>query len=134
VFESYPFPVDDPDHLRKEQEHGTRFFTVWEEGDLVAASSMEPGGASGVVEMTDFATLPAHRGKGLATHLLSLMDRAAAKAGKRVAYTIARAASFGMNITFARRKYTFGGTLVNNTQISGAIESMNVWYKPLGSA
>lgn len=131
VFDSYPFPIHDPDHLRREQEAGTRFFTVWEGEDLVAASSMEPGGAPGTVEMTDFATLPSQRGKGLATYLLALMDRRAEEAGERVAYTIARAVSFGMNITFARRGYVFGGTLVNNTQISGAIESMNIWYKVL---
>ena len=131
VFPSYPFPINDPVHLRGEQEKGTRFFTVWEGGALVAASSMEPGGAPGTVEMTDFATLPSHRGKGLATYLLRVMDEAAESAGERVAYTIARAVSFGMNITFARRGYSFGGTLVNNTQISGAIESMNIWYKVL---
>ena len=133
VFDSYPFPINDPLHLREEQEGGTRFFTAWEDEALVAASSMEAGGAPGAVEMTDFATLPSHRGRGLATHLLALMDRAARKTGQRVAYTIARAVSFGMNITFARRGYRFAGTLVNNTQISGDIESMNVWYKLLSS-
>jgi len=129
VFASYPFPIDDPGHIRNEMEAGTRYFTVWDGKDLVAASSMEPGGAPGTVEMTDFATLPSHRGRGLATHLLSLMDRTAKETGVVVAYTIARALSFGMNITFARRGYLYAGTLVNNTQISGSIESMNVWYK-----
>lgn len=132
VFDSYPFPIHDPAHLREERERGTRFFSAWENGDLIAASSMEPGGASGTVEMTDFATLPTHRGRGLASWLLRLMDRAARDTGHRVAYTIARAVSFGMNITFARRSYIFAGTLVNNTQIGGSIESMNVWYKGLG--
>jgi hypothetical protein len=37
-----------------------------------------------------------------------------------------------MNITFARAGYRYAGTLVNNTQICGQLESMNVWYKPLG--
>jgi hypothetical protein len=27
--------------------------------------------------------------------------------------------------------YLFAGTLTNNTNISGKIESMNVWYKSL---
>jgi len=48
------------------------------------------------------------------------------------AYTIARALSAGMNVTFARAGYDYGGTLTNNTNICGQIESMNVWYKPLG--
>jgi putative beta-lysine N-acetyltransferase len=83
--------------------------------------------------MTDFATLPAYRGRGLATRLLGLMGCQAIESGVRVAYTIARAVSFGMNITFARHAYQYGGTLINNTQIAGSIESMNVWYRLLGS-
>ena len=51
--------------------------------------------------------------------------------GILTAYTIARSLSYGMNITFARQGYRFGGTLTNNTEISGAIESMNVWYRSL---
>jgi putative beta-lysine N-acetyltransferase len=131
VFESYPFPIQEPAHLREEMDGGTRFFTAWEGDRLVAASSMEPGGADGAVEMTDFATLSEYRGRGLATRLLAIMDRVGRASGRRVAYTIARAPSHGMNITFARRGYRYGGTLINNTQISGAIESMNVWYKLL---
>ncbi|MEZ4485255.1 MAG: hypothetical protein R2864_11955 [Syntrophotaleaceae bacterium] len=34
-----------------------------------------------------------------------------------------------MNITFAKHGYSYGGTLTNNTQISGDLESMVVWYK-----
>jgi hypothetical protein len=38
-----------------------------------------------------------------------------------------------MNITFAKNGYEFCGTLTNNTDISGGLESMNVWFKPLDS-
>lgn len=51
--------------------------------------------------------------------------------GIKTAYTIARSTSFGMNKTFARQGFDFGGTLVNNTLIGDTIESMNVWYKAL---
>jgi len=51
--------------------------------------------------------------------------------GIKTAYTIARAASPGMNITFGRAGYAFSGRLKNNTQIAGDLESMNVWHKPL---
>jgi putative beta-lysine N-acetyltransferase len=129
VFESYPFPIHDPEFIENALDEGTRFFTVWDGESLVAASSMEPGGAPGAVEMTDFATLPSHRGRGLATALLRVMDGQARDVGLRLAYTIARSVSFGMNITFARRSYRYAGTLVNNTQIAGSIESMNVWFK-----
>lgn len=131
VFVTYPFAIHDPAHLRAEMGLGTRYFTAWEGKTLVAASSMEPGGADGAVEMTDFATHPAYRGQGLATRLLGIMERCAREGGIRLAYTIARARSFGMNITFGRRGYRYRGRLVNNTQIAGSIESMNVWSKRL---
>lgn len=36
-----------------------------------------------------------------------------------------------MNVTFSKLNYNYGGTLINNTNISGDLESMNVWYKIL---
>ncbi len=59
------------------------------------------------------------------------MEEKSFKLGIKTVFTIARAKSPGMNITFARSGYDYGGTLVNNTNISGQIESMNVWYKSL---
>jgi hypothetical protein len=49
----------------------------------------------------------------------------------KTAYTIARAMSPGMNITFKKSGYKFCGRLRNSTNISGRIESMNVWYKSI---
>lgn len=83
--------------------------------------------------MTDFATLPDHLGQGLAVRLLWHMEREMPGYQMRTAYTIARSLSPGMNITFAKMGYLFAGTLVNNTDISGQIESMNIWYKRLAS-
>ncbi len=81
--------------------------------------------------MTDFATLPKWRGKGFAQCLLLHMEKTMKRRGIKTAYTIARAMSAGMNVTFSRAGYRFGGRLKNNTNISGNIESMNVWYKQL---
>ena len=51
--------------------------------------------------------------------------------GMHTAFSIARALSLAMNTLFSRRGYTYGGTLVNNTNIAREIESMHVWYKRL---
>jgi putative beta-lysine N-acetyltransferase len=83
--------------------------------------------------MTDFATHPDWLGHGLAVQLLDVMEDHMTERGICTAYTIARAISPGMNITFAKLGYQFGGCLVNNTNISGRIESMNIWHKPLAS-
>lgn len=131
VFESYPFPIHDPDYLRQTMDSHIDYFAVYETGRMVAVSSAEMDHEAENVEMTDFATLPDHRGRGLASALLIHMEHQMRQKGLKTAYTIARALSAGMNITFARVGYRFAGTLVNNTNICGGLESMNVWYKPL---
>ncbi len=132
VFPTYPFPIHDSGYLEQTMADNVVYFGVWhEQGELLALSSAEMDLAGHNVEMTDFATLPERRGQGLATRLLAGMESVMAERGMRMAYTIARAYSYGMNITFAKLGYAFGGTLTRNTQISGDLESMNVWYKPL---
>jgi putative beta-lysine N-acetyltransferase len=84
-------------------------------------------------EMMDFATLPDWRRQGLACRLLSQMEREMKRFGMLTAYTIARVLSPGVNITFAKMGYNYAGTLKNNCNISGCIESMNVPYKTLES-
>jgi putative beta-lysine N-acetyltransferase len=131
VFPTYPFPIDDPGYLRETMRAKVVYFGIEKRGELVAVSSSEFDESSRTVEMTDFATLPAWRGHGLARTLLARMDEAAPGCGARLAYTIARALSPGMNIAFSKQGYSYAGRLVNNTNISGKIESMNVWYKKL---
>lgn len=131
VFESYPFPIHDPAYIRQTMASHVVYFGARRGSELVALSSAEMDRESASVEMTDFATLPSHRGSGIAVWLLSAMEAAMNERGIATAYTIARAASYGMNITFARMGYAYAGRLVNNTHIFGRLESMNVWYKSL---
>jgi len=134
VFASYPFPIDDPAFLRRSMAEGTVFVGVRDETSrLIAAASAELSDKTLTCELTDFATLPESRGTGLASALLAGLETAVTAQGMRVAYTIARATSASMNSVFVRREYTYAGTLVNNTHISGRIESMNVWYHKLDS-
>ncbi|MBW2569041.1 MAG: putative beta-lysine N-acetyltransferase [Deltaproteobacteria bacterium] len=131
VFPTYPFPIDSPEYLLETMHTHVVYFGVEIEGKLVALSSAEMDESSQNVEMTDFATCSAWRGNGFAYHLLKCMEEEMKTRGIKTAYTIARAISYGMNITFAKMGYAFGGRLVNNTNISGQIESMNVWHKSL---
>ncbi|MGE4489803.1 MAG: putative beta-lysine N-acetyltransferase [Kiritimatiellales bacterium] len=130
VFESYPFPIQDPNYLIETMRNHVCYFVAEKDGKIAAAASGEMDKENRNAEMTDFATLPDHLGRGLAVHLLKFMEPEMKKRGIATLYTIARAVSPGMNITFSKCGYTFGGTLINNTQISGAIESMNLWYRP----
>ncbi len=131
VFATYPFPIHQEGYIRETMEHGVRYFCVRIGGVIAAVSSAELDPGEEYVEMTDFATRPEYRGQGLSGHLLASMETAMRSAGMKTAYTIARATSFPMNITFARAGYAYGGTLLNNTGICGGVESMHVWFRDL---
>jgi putative beta-lysine N-acetyltransferase len=131
VFASYPFPIEDPEYLRRTMTENVIYAGIWQDKKLLALSSAEVDRKMMNAEMTDFATHPDSRGHGFAGVLLQKLEGLMAAADIKTCYTIARATSFGMNITFAGNRYTFAGTLINNTQISGSLESMNVWYKQL---
>ncbi len=134
VFPSYPFPIFDETYLLDTMATHIRYFGAFTTNRLVAAASAEMDREARNAEMTDFATDPGHRKRGLAVELLRAMESDIKAAGFATLYTIARAVSVGINATFARCGYQFGGTLINNTQISGSIESMNVWYRSLASS
>lgn len=131
VFNSYPFPIYDPEFIKDTIKNNTAYFTCKDKDKIVAASSAEINPRCSYAEMTDFATLPEYRQKGIASSLLEKMENKMEIMGIKTAYTIARAISPGMNFTFANAGYIYSGTLVNNTQISGKLESMNIWYKTI---
>ncbi|MFB6318937.1 putative beta-lysine N-acetyltransferase [Saccharicrinis sp. FJH54] len=131
VFETYPFPIHDPDYIREVMKSHVRFWGAYLDDKLIGLSSAEMDRQSGAAEMTDFAVLPESRGKRIAYHLLHLMEKGMLDENIKTVYTIARIKSAAMNKTFINSGYTFGGTLVNNTNISGNIESMNVYFKKL---
>lgn len=130
VFTSYPFPVFDSDYISETMDDNIEYIGAFVDEELIGIASAEKYPESCSVEMTDFAVLPQYRGQGIAKSLLkALEDELFGRGGYKVFYTIARALSYGMNITFGQCGYRFAGTLTNNTNISGSLESMNVWYK-----
>lgn len=131
VFETYPFPVHRPAYLKHTMKTGSRYFAVRQEGRLAAVAAAEIHRRDQHAEMTDFATLPHYRRQGLAGCLLGHMEKAVRHLDVRTAFTIARAASPGMNAVFRKNGYRYAGLLRNNTQIAGRLESMAVWYKSL---
>lgn len=128
VFPTYPYPVYEAAYLEKCMQH-TLYGLVYLDDCLAAAASAEINFKFGNAEMTDFASLPVHRGQGLAPFILAELEKVISAQGIRCFYTLARSTSPGMNLTFARASYQYAGTLVNNCNISGGFEDMNVFYK-----
>jgi putative beta-lysine N-acetyltransferase len=131
VFASYPFPIFEPAYIRETMADNVFYFGAAYRGKLVALSSSEIDFKGQNAEMTDFSTLPAHLGKGLSLCLLETMEQEMKKQQIKTLYTIARLNSVPMNKTFLHFDYWYAGTLIQNTNIAGQLESMNVYYKHL---
>lgn len=131
VFETYPFPIHRPQFIERMMAAGNLYFCIRVRGKMVALAASEIDFSNQNVEMTDFATLPKWRAMGLAGRLLRHMEDKTRLLGIKTAYTIARAASPGMNAVLKSNGYRYAGMLKNNSQICGSIQSMTVWYKHL---
>ena len=133
TFESYPFPVSSPAYVLETIQRDVVYGLVRDEaGMLVAAASAETVPDLHNAEMTDFATLPSHRGRGLAKLLLAFLEDEVSRRGITNLYTLARASSRGMNTVFHVLGYEHSGTLVKNCHIGGKLEDMHCWCKSIG--
>lgn len=131
VFSTRPSPVHDPACIVAAMKMSSVFYGIWLGESLVALSGAEIDQASNSAELCNFATLKEYRGHGLGMHLLQQMEEHLWQLGIRSLFSITRAYSFGMNLTFASNDYRFGGTLINNSFDYGNLESENVWHKAL---
>ncbi len=129
VFETYPFEIFDDSYIQKTMGENVDYFGVFDGDKIIAVSSSEMDFENKNCEMTDFAALPECRGNGFSYFLLKEMEKSTRAKGIKTFYTIARSQNAAINMAFAKCGYTFGGKLVNNTNICGKIESMNIWFK-----
>lgn len=133
VFETYPSPLTNPDYIESIMGPEMLFKIAYRDGHPVAAASADISRKYSNAEMTDCATIPNAQGKGIMQALLLCLEADILKEGIQTAYTLARATSVGMNRSFFRLNYEFSGRLINNCDIFGQFEDLNIWVKPLCS-
>lgn len=132
VFKTYPSPLTHPDYILATMERNVLYRAVVDEdGHLVSAASAEIDEKHSNAELTDCATSPRARGKGLMFHIVHALEHDLRAHGIMTAYSLARARSVGMNRVFYRLGHEFSGRLVNNCDIYGQFEDMNIWVKRL---
>lgn len=134
TFPVYPTPLH-PGHIAEAIESRANLFRVVldSRGALAAVASAELDHQRRSAEMTDCATAPAHRGRGLMARLLFRLELdVRQRFGIRDFYSLARACEVSMNCVFRKLGYGFTGRLVNNCRMPTGWESMNVWCKQVG--
>lgn len=131
TFSDYPSSLAPATIAEAIREESHRFrMLVDEAGTLAAVASAEIDRKRSAAEMTDCATRPDHRGRGLMSYLLWRLERDMVHDyGIRDLYTLARADEPGMNCAFAKLGYTFTGRLAGNCRMPNGWESMNIWCR-----
>jgi putative beta-lysine N-acetyltransferase len=131
TFSEYPDSLEEADIQRSIRRRDKLFRLIWlEGGPLVSVASAEVDRRRLCVEMTDCATRPDHRGRGLMAYLLSQLEQDVLRwTGIVHLYTLARAGETGMNCVFSKLGYGYAGRLVNNCRMPTGWESMNIWSK-----
>ncbi len=131
VFEAYPTPSDDPEYIAADLAAGTPYRVAMEGPRVVACASADLVEAARTAELTDCATLPEARGKGLMQALLrGLMSDLRAR-GYPTAFTLCRARNPGINLAFRRAGFSLRGRMTRSCRIGSGLEDMNVWSRHL---
>ena len=131
VFETYPSPLTNPDYIKSTMDRNVVYKIAMLKGEAIAVASAEVNKKHSNAEMTDCATTPKARNKGLMQHILIALEENLKKMNIKTAYTLARANSISMNKVFFRLNYEYSGRLINNCDIFGNYEDMNIWVKKI---
>lgn len=133
TFAAYPTPSGDPEYVAAAIAEGTPFRFIEVNGQVVACASADLIPDARTAELTDCATRPTHRGRGLMQNvLLDLMDDVRAL-DYPTAFTLARARIPGVNLAFARLGFELHGTMRQSCRIGAGIEDMNILSRRLDS-
>jgi putative beta-lysine N-acetyltransferase len=134
VFATYPSPLTHPDYVLATMERDVIYACISDEnGDIVSAASAEIDVKHSNAELTDCATLKKERGRSLMFHILTRLEGELVRRQIMTGYSLARAPSVGMNRVFRRLGYAYSGRLINNCDIYGQFEDMNIWVRRLST-
>ncbi|WP_163539465.1 putative beta-lysine N-acetyltransferase [Gracilibacillus sp. YIM 98692] len=131
VFQSYPTPMNDPVFIEEMMQSDVYFLVVQHNGMIVSACSADILPHFRSAELSDCATYPEHRAKQLLSYQVAHLIPKVKKMGIRTLFSYSRANSVGMNLVNVKHGFTFGGRMVQNSNIAGSMENMNIWYKVL---
>lgn len=128
AFSTYSVPIAEAEFLLKMTTKDFKFFGLFHQNELLISTILKIHAKESNIEIVDFATHPDYKGQNLSYYLVQKIKAYGFENGYKTIYSLARATSYGLNITFSKHGFMLGGTLLNNTVIRGNLESMNVWY------
>jgi len=129
VFSAYPSPVYNEEYLMETMNGNVLYKVADHNGKIVGIASADMDKDNLNAEITDCATYPDYRGKGILSNIIYSLELDLKKKGFITLYSLCRAINPGINIVLSKHNYKFTGRLINNCNICGAFEDMNIWIK-----
>ncbi|MCX8131962.1 MAG: putative beta-lysine N-acetyltransferase [Clostridia bacterium] len=131
VFDTYPSPVFCSKYLQSVMSTQILFKVAVEDGKIISIASADTDTHNMNAEITDCATFPEHRGRGILTNLIQSLEYDLHRKGFHTLYSLSRAINHGINKSLSNLDYKYCGRLINNCHICGNFEDMNIWAKKL---
>ncbi|MDW2796173.1 putative beta-lysine N-acetyltransferase [Clostridium boliviensis] len=133
VFSTYPTPVYDEEYIRQTMNEKILYKVAQSEGKIIGMASADMDSKNRNAEMTDCATYPDYRGKGVLSNIIHELEEELKNRKFIALYSLSRAVNVGVNMALCKHQYKYRGRLINNCNICGAFEDMNIWVKSLDS-
>lgn len=133
VFSTYPSPVYEEDFLKETMNGKVLYKVAVLEGKIIGIASADMDTDNLNAEITDCATYPEHRGKGILSNIIYQLEEELKNMNFITLYSLSRAINPGINMVLSKHNYKYTGRLINNCNICGAFEDMNIWTKNISS-
>lgn len=130
-FAEYPTPSTRPDYIAAAITDGVPFRVVESDGGVVAVASADLVRSAATAEITDCATHPSARGRGLMRAIIADLLKDLQQMQYPTAFSLARATEPGINIALQRMGFVLQGTMSQSCRIGSGIEDMNIWSRNL---
>ncbi|KZL91449.1 putative beta-lysine N-acetyltransferase [Clostridium magnum] len=129
VFFTYPSPVHDEEYLKKTMNKKVLYKVAIDNGKIISIASADLDKENLNAEITDCVTSPQYRGQGILSNIIYSLEQDLKHRGFIGLYSLSRAVNPGINFVLSKHDYRFRGRLINNCNICGGFENMNIWVK-----
>jgi len=129
IFVTYPSPVCDKKYLKQTMNKKVLYKVAVDNGKIIGVASADLDKKNLNAEITDCATYPDYRGKGVLSNIIYFLQLDLKKMGFISLYSLSRAINPSINFVLSKHNYNFRGKLINNCNICGGFENMNIWVK-----
>lgn len=131
VFFTYPSPVYDEEYLKQNMNKKVLYKVAVYNEKIIGIASADMDKQNLNAEITDCATYSEYRGKGVLSNIIYFLESDLENMGFITLYSLSRATNTGINFVLSKHGYMYRGRLINNCDICGGFEDMNIWVKRL---